>query len=236
MLSVIIAGAALMLAGELGVEWAPAISFLCLRVYLVSAGYLVRQKLGSRGVRITRFWTWSALVLGALYIAALHYADQFGGTSQISFDAMIGLEAANIMIVGVEIYFALSAPEHPAEIRAREIEANSESLELEVSANREKIGGLETEIETRDLKIEELKTKIEDVQLQSDFNSNELSKQIERLRLIEKEKSEVIRKATTVARFKNVEACACSECGSISVWGIAKKGSVFCLCGNLIKE
>ena len=237
MLAVIITGAFLMLLGELGFEWAPAISFLTLRVYLVSAGYMVRQKLGNRGVKITRFWTWSALILGALYIASLHYANHFGGTSQISFDSMIGLEAANIMIVGVEIYFALSIPEHPAELRAREIEANSEILELEVSRNRDQIEVLELQIGERDSKIEALKKQIGEVELQAEFNSNELSKQIERLRLVEKRQSEAILNATTVVRFSNVEARACPDCGVVSIWGIAKKGEVCCDgCGGVVRS
>lgn len=224
MLSVIILGVGFAFGGEIDrrLYWMPPLDFGILRAYVVAGGYKVRQilKENKRGDKIANFWTVTAFVAGAVYIYHLEVSGQ------ITLATMWALQACNLMLIPVEIYFSIASSEHPSDVLLKQIQKAKKALEKVIEENREKIGTLESEVETKKAKIESLESKVGELQSQvegidglSDSHSKELARVNEQVRKLETKLSNRIRKASTVEQISNMKFCFCPECGEFNKWG-----------------
>ena len=134
LLSVVLIGLGLVFAGEVAPDsahFAPPLAFILLRGYVVMRGKDVRERTKDN---TARWWTWGSTAIASAYIASLMFRE----IRPISIDYMISLQAANIMLVGAEIYYSILAAESPSKIKLKAFEIDFGKLETEIGTAKTK--------------------------------------------------------------------------------------------------
>lgn len=206
----------------------PPFAFIVLRAYVVMLGKRVREQMGKPDT--ANFWTAVCFVCGAVYI----YYLQRDGT--IELPLMWSLQAVNLIMIPAEIYYGIISADHPSVERIEKLESKIEELESEIGLSDSQIEKLETEIEAKKKEIATLESEITSAELKFGTDTIALNAEIEEQRTRLEVNSERVRNSLKLASMKNMRACACPECGTISMWGIATKGNVICTeCDSIVK-